>query len=132
VQGGTQTCNVDGNGFGPCEGEVLPADELCANAIDDDCNGTVDDDPDADGDGFTVCGGDCCDAPAQLLEPRAGQPRRVRGPGNLVDDDCDGDGRQPAAAVRRRARQQLGRPLDYAKAIDLCQVDDRGRTARGA
>ena len=38
-QGGTQTCDALGSGFGPCIGEVLPSPETCATAIDDDCNG---------------------------------------------------------------------------------------------
>jgi len=35
--GGFRTC-TDGTGFGACEGQVVPATELCSNAIDDDCN----------------------------------------------------------------------------------------------
>src|SRR5690349_19488314 len=31
---GQQTCNADGSGFGPCEGEVLPAQETCGNPAD--------------------------------------------------------------------------------------------------
>jgi hypothetical protein len=36
---GMQTCQPDGTGFGPCEGEVVPVIEGCATAADDDCNG---------------------------------------------------------------------------------------------
>lgn len=40
---GTENCNADGSGFGPCEGEVLPtAEETCGDATDDDCDGIVD------------------------------------------------------------------------------------------
>jgi hypothetical protein len=57
--GGTQTCDASGN-WGPCQGEVVPKGEVCANSVDDNCNGTVDEDifPDACGycgDGVTVC-----------------------------------------------------------------------------
>jgi hypothetical protein len=38
---GTRTCNAQGTGYGPCEGEVHPQPEICANGIDEDCN-TVD------------------------------------------------------------------------------------------
>ena len=36
---GTQVCQPDGAGFGPCEGEVVPVIEACATLVDDDCNG---------------------------------------------------------------------------------------------
>ncbi len=36
---GLATCAADGSGFGPCMGEVLPAAEVCGNAIDEDCSG---------------------------------------------------------------------------------------------
>jgi hypothetical protein len=38
---GTKACNADGTGYGPCEGEVLPAIESCETALDDDCDGEV-------------------------------------------------------------------------------------------
>src|SRR5262245_50348802 len=43
--GGTQTCGSDGT-WGPCEGEVVPTGEICANGVDDNCNGTIDEDVD--------------------------------------------------------------------------------------
>jgi hypothetical protein len=39
-QAGSQTCNQEGE-FGPCVGDVTPQPETC-NGIDDDCDGTVD------------------------------------------------------------------------------------------
>ena len=39
-QTGIRVCGADGE-WGPCEGAVVPADELC-NAEDDDCDGAVD------------------------------------------------------------------------------------------
>ncbi|WP_169791592.1 MopE-related protein [Sandaracinus amylolyticus] len=38
---GTHTCAIDGSGFGACTGQTLPRAEDCATAIDDDCDGTV-------------------------------------------------------------------------------------------
>jgi hypothetical protein len=37
---GLKTCNADGTGFGPCEGQALPAAaEDCDTPVDDDCDG---------------------------------------------------------------------------------------------
>jgi hypothetical protein len=36
---GISTCAGDGTGYGPCEGEVLPATEACGNSLDEDCDG---------------------------------------------------------------------------------------------
>ncbi len=40
---GTQTCDDQGAGYGPCTGDVKPIVEDCANAADDDCNAAVND-----------------------------------------------------------------------------------------
>ena len=88
--GGTQVCSSAG--WSPCVGQVLPSPEDCAaNEIDEDCNGTTDDDGDFDGDGWTGCGGDCCDSQFDTCP----QPALVN-PGaydfiNEYDDDCDGE-----------------------------------------
>jgi hypothetical protein len=36
---GTQTCESDGLGYGPCSGQILPAPETCNNVEDEDCDG---------------------------------------------------------------------------------------------
>lgn len=40
--GGTRTCNAQGTGYGPCEGQVTPQTEICGNGQDDNCDGQVD------------------------------------------------------------------------------------------
>ncbi|MEM4408408.1 MAG: putative metal-binding motif-containing protein [Candidatus Caldarchaeum sp.] len=58
------------------------ATEVC-NGIDDNCNGTVDEGFDADGDGVTSCGGDCDDANPAV---RLGAPEDCN---DQIDNDCD-------------------------------------------
>jgi len=40
--GGNRTCLPDGSGYSECVGEVTPIVEVCGNAVDDDCDGQVD------------------------------------------------------------------------------------------
>jgi hypothetical protein len=56
---------------GLCNGQVLPADEICGNGLDDDCNGTVDDPG--------VCSGGQCRTCAKLVTE-----------GGAVSDLCPG------------------------------------------
>ena len=116
---GTQTCNANGISWSACAGgQVLPKSEICANAIDDDCDGTVDNVADADGDGWTSCNGDCNDTNA-LVNPGAFEVV-----GNAVDDDCDAsssDVTQPAACSTAQKFATVT-ASDVAKAMDLCQV----------
>ncbi|EYF03934.1 fibrinogen-like YCDxxxxGGGW domain-containing protein [Chondromyces apiculatus] len=38
---GAQACTSDGNGYGPCTGEVVPTDERCDTPGDENCDGQV-------------------------------------------------------------------------------------------
>lgn len=120
--GGVTTCDSDGE-WGPCVGEVTPANEQCANAVDDNCDGEVDEERDIDGDGFSTCQADCCDEPGLACgDPALVNPGAFEVPGNEVDDDCDGtvDNALPACDDALASSSSLG--LDYAAAIDLCQT----------
>jgi hypothetical protein len=93
---GQRTCE-DGH-WGPCNGEVVPTEELC-NGVDDDCDGIVDNGFERDGaicffegaqgacrtQGRWSCSEDgrssACDAP--VVKPK---PETCNG----IDDDCDG------------------------------------------
>ncbi len=67
--------------------------EDCSNGIDDNCNGSIDEDEDLDGDGATTCGDDCNDADGAVhvgaSEVCDGLDQDCDG---LVDEDFDNDG----------------------------------------
>ena len=49
---GTAQCNVAGDGYGACVGQVVPANDDCTDSLDNDCNGTIND-------GFSTGGAGC-------------------------------------------------------------------------
>ncbi|MFN7130733.1 MAG: putative metal-binding motif-containing protein, partial [Myxococcales bacterium] len=68
-----------------CEYACTPTNngvEVC-DLVDNDCDGQIDEGFDVDGDGFSVCRGDCNDANA-AVKPGAAESC------NGVDDNCDG------------------------------------------
>lgn len=107
---GTQTCKANGEGYGPCEGEVLPAvEELCATPGDDDCDGMTNEGgpdcscvpgtvkscysgpPDTENVGACVGGSQVCNDDGQGYGPCDGEITPILETcETLVDDDCDG------------------------------------------
>jgi hypothetical protein len=120
--GGTQTC--DGTVWGACTGEQVPTGEVCGNGVDDNCNGMVDENVDMDGDGFTTCGGDCCDSVTDGCgNPALVNPGAFEVPGNNVDDDCDGKVDESSAApCDMGLASNSTSAMDFAKAIELCET----------
>ncbi len=114
---GSQTCQASGT-WGPCEGEVVPGPELCANGADENCSGAPDEDVDLDHDGFTTCGGDCCDS-VECAEPALVNPGAYDLEGNHVDDDCDSARDNPPLCDAGLATNATD-PRDFARAMDLC------------
>ncbi len=91
VDEGTSAVDDDGDGFceaacidgstpGDCDDtslDVHPAANELPNFVDDDCDGTIDEgtvNEDADGDGFTIAGGDCNDGDAGVNPAAGGCP----------------------------------------------------------
>jgi hypothetical protein len=78
---GVTVCSADGTGTTCGAVPGAPEPETC-NGVDDDCDGSVDEGFDQDGDGYTSCGGDCEDGNA-AVHPGATEVF------NGVDDDCN-------------------------------------------
>lgn len=117
---GKATCDASGV-WGPCVGEVVPAGETCTDGVDNNCNGAVDEDEDKDGDGITTCAGDCCDS-TECSDPKLVNAGAFDAPGNNVDDDCDGAIDNTALLCDQGLSSASTAPIDYAKAMDLCQT----------
>ncbi|MEZ4367548.1 MAG: MopE-related protein [Kofleriaceae bacterium] len=128
---GEQACGDDRQ-WGPCLGQVTPTSEVCGNGGDENCNGQVDEDVDLDGDGYTTCGGDCCDSTADgCASPTLVNPGAFEADGNGLDDDCDGGVDNVAAAsCDTGLASNSADGLDYGAAMELCQrtTDEPGAT----
>lgn len=117
---GVSTCRSSGLSWGPCLGQVLPAYDACADGIDNDCDGRIDNTPDLDGDGWTACDGDCCDARSDgCPSPALVNPGAFEVEGNDVDDDCDGTVDVTSTCDAALASDSAT-ALAYARAMDLC------------
>ena len=121
--GGTRTCEAGGT-WTKCEGEVVPTGEnggACNDGIDNNCNGTVDENVDSDMDGYTTCNGDCCDS-TECSKPGNVNPGAFDAAGNLFDDDCNGVADDTILLCDQNIATNTQNGLDYARAIDICQT----------
>lgn len=131
---GTRQCEASGLAWGTCEGEKLPALEICDNGIDESCSGTADDGNDLDGDGWLSCdGGDCCDQLSDgCSEPAEVGPGAYDFPGNNADEDCDGTPDNPVIADCSPAKNVgLVSAEDLARAMELCDFTNGDPVAPG-
>jgi hypothetical protein len=128
---GTHTCGDTGVFWTPCAGQVTPVPEKCTNGKDDDCDGVIDNNPpDADGDGWTICDGDCCDTPDCSPSPALINPGAFDDPSDGVDNDCNGtidDTLVTACSTAAKFSGVTG--MDVAKAMDLCQTAEASPVA---
>jgi len=101
----------------------VPFTDLCADGIDQDCDGIADDPPDLDGDGWTACDGDCCEDVTCASNPALVNPGAVEVAGDGVDNDCDGTVDAPLPTdCSTAAKFSAVSALDAARALDLCQT----------
>ena len=119
-RGGQRLCLPSGQ-WGPCLGQIVPAQEICGNGIDENCSGEADENLDRDGDGFTTCDGDCCDN-GECSAPALVNPGAFDAAGNGLDDDCDGaiDNTQTVCDMDLPSRPAT--TVDYARAMDICNT----------
>ena len=114
---GIRTCNEDGT-WGKCEGEVLPVneigEELCADGIDNDCNGVVDDGTDFDGDGYGACK-DCCETTETCPFPKEAWDE------SIATHLCE-YGEEMLYSCDSNIDPSSKDPIDYAKAIGICKT----------
>lgn len=128
---GVMTCE-DGF-FSFCEDFVEPATEIPKNGLDDDCDGTIDELVDEDGDGYYYGYGpsfDCCDGPSncRAVDPAKINPGALEDPSNQIDDDCDGIIDEDDSALCSTQAQGFApnTPLtendaaSLARAMDIC------------
>jgi hypothetical protein len=129
-KGGFRVCDASGLQWGACENQVLPKTEECNNGVDDDCNGASDDISDIDGDGFTICDGDCRETPFSdpffaWIKPYDINPGAIEILDNTADDDCnpatpdDADPWTPCSDMPKNTNVTA---MDLVRAMDLCQL----------
>jgi hypothetical protein len=121
-QSGTRTCNAMGTAYGACIGEIIPANEICNNNQDENCNGQTDENPDLDQDGWGACNNDCCDQISpDCITPAVVNPGAFEVAGDMVDNNCDGQIDNALPLCDQNLASNDANPLNYARAIDLCQ-----------
>ncbi len=126
---GVRTCE-EGGIWSTCTGEVIPTAENCTDGIDNNCNGAVDDDIDADMDGFTTCAGDCCDS-TECSKPALVNPSAFDAIGNNVDDDCNGVVDDTLLLCDQGIASNTTAAMDFARAIDICQTTTEAESKWG-
>lgn len=92
---GFRQCNAAGDGYGPCEGEVTPTPERCGNAVDDDCDGEVDEAEGGEAHRDPAAGAGCGCEPGAVEACPYGGPPGTAGVGvcRVGQRTCGSDGR---------------------------------------
>jgi hypothetical protein len=119
---GQQFCAADGQGYGACENEVLPSPELCGTGLDEDCNGVIgnDENLDVDGDGWSRCGGDCCETTEECEDPASVYPGSILVPSEMAD--CSIPDEQPTPDCDGNLSVDDASPMSAAYAMDICEL----------
>jgi Cys-rich repeat protein len=111
---GAQMCDGSGLAWEACEGQILPVLEVCGDGLDNDCDGSTDENVDVDGDGWGTCEGDCNDNNDQV------NPGAFEVPADGVNNDCFG-GIDDTSTCPGIVNFTGVTPLTQANAMDICQ-----------
>ena len=91
---GRQVCRAfqSVHGFMTETRDITPQYTGACTELDYNCNGVPDGQEDNDGDGYTVCDGDCCDDTysCRAEHPEFVNPGMIEVAGNELDDNCNG------------------------------------------
>jgi len=112
------------NGAISCVQSVNAASQdICGNNIDDNCNGQIDENIDADGDGWGTCFGDCCDtAGACSGSPQLVNPQAYEVLNDGINNDCDAATSDTVAQAdcSPPALQLPSTAVKLVQAMDIC------------
>ena len=143
---GTQFCNAEGTGYGACLGEVTPTQETCGDALDNDCDGTVDDGcvctpgstsacysgpPSTEDVGTCLSGTQTCNVAGTGYDACVGQVLPVAEVcGDGADNDCDGVSDDGCVCFPQSVTSCYGGPAGTA-GVGVCQAGQQTCNATG-
>jgi hypothetical protein len=141
---GTQLCGEDEQ-WGECEGAIYPTNEVCSNGLDDDCDGTIDEEdcelpctpgetrqcgPEADA-GICEFGSQLCNDAGAWGQCDGAVYPATEVCGNGLDDDCDGtideadcfEERKEAEEAEVEEGREEGGPPEEAPPVWVLRVE---------
>ena len=148
---GSQVCNAQGTALGACSGSVLPQAEICGDAVDNDCDGQVNEGclcpPGSTAPCYTgpagTMGIGACQAGAQTCSPTGDGYGACTGDvtpqaetcSTVADDDCNGQANEGCVCVPNATVSCYSGPAGTA-GVGICkagsQVCDAQGTSLGA
>jgi hypothetical protein len=145
---GVRTCTSDGAGYSECLSQILPTTEQCGTALDDDCDGEVNEDCECVPGTFQSCYtgpagtygvGQCVSGTAWCSDDGVGLDAcqgevlpAVEDCATLEDEDCDGVVNQPDACVCAPGEVAACYPgPDGTEGVGICVAGEKTCGAEG-
>ena len=145
-QAGIQTCNATGTAYGECAGSVTPASETCGDALDNDCDGVVDDGcvctpgataacysgpPSTEDVGSCLSGSKTCNQAGTGYEACLGEVLPIDEVcGDGIDNDCDGVSDDGCVCFPQSVTSCYGGPAGTA-GVGVCRAGQQTCNATG-